>query len=180
MKKQVSNVGIFFFFFLNPLPSLYPQTQVFAADGAVAESSQSGTPQGEGKNLFLFLPIYIYSSLRSTLQIDQLLKFSVYPVPCLCFLFSDSFFFSPPAPFASQASTPEEMREEKKEQEGDRGGTSEESRAAKAKASKPLMPTSTILRLLAELVRSYVGIATLIATYNYTAGQSELIKEVSG
>lgn len=72
------------------------------------------------------------------------------------------------------------MREEKKEQEGDRGGSSEESRAAKAKASKPLMPTSTILRLLAELVRSYVGIATLIATYNYTAGQSELIKEVGG
>ncbi|XP_030625885.1 E3 ubiquitin-protein ligase HUWE1 isoform X2 [Chanos chanos] len=97
-------------------------TQVFAADGAVAESSQSGTPQGE-------------------------------------------------------ASTPEEMREEKKEQEGERGATSEESRAAKAKASKPLMPTSTILRLLAELVRSYVGIATLIASYCYTAGQSELIKE---
>uniref|UniRef100_A0A8C1W517 HECT-type E3 ubiquitin transferase n=1 Tax=Cyprinus carpio TaxID=7962 RepID=A0A8C1W517_CYPCA len=78
-------------------------TQVFAADGAVAESSQSGTPQGE-------------------------------------------------------ASTPEEMREEKKEQEGEKGASSEESRAAKAKASKPLMPTSTILRLLAELVRSYVGI----------------------
>ncbi|KAK2885499.1 hypothetical protein Q8A67_016336 [Cirrhinus molitorella] len=97
-------------------------TQVFAADGAVAESSQSGTPQGE-------------------------------------------------------ASTPEEMREEKKEQEGEKGASSEESRAAKAKASKPLMPTSTILRLLAELVRSYVGIATLITSYNYTAGQSELIKE---
>lgn len=97
-------------------------TQVFAADGAVAESSQSGTPQGE-------------------------------------------------------ASTPEEMREEKKEQEGERGASSEESKAAKAKASKPLMPTSTILRLLAELVRSYVGIATLIASYSYTAGQSELIKE---
>ncbi|KAL2104073.1 hypothetical protein ACEWY4_000941 [Coilia grayii] len=97
-------------------------TQVFAADGAVAESSQSGTPQGE-------------------------------------------------------ASTPEEMREEKKDQEGEKGTASEESRAAKAKASKPLMPTSTILRLLAELVRSYVGIATLIASYSYTAGQSELIKE---
>ncbi|TRY66469.1 hypothetical protein DNTS_005364 [Danionella cerebrum] len=97
-------------------------TQVFAADGAVAESSQSGTPQGE-------------------------------------------------------ASTPEEMREEKKEQEGEKSASSEESRAAKAKASKPLMPTSTILRLLAELVRSYVGIATLITSYNYTAGQSELIKE---
>uniref|UniRef100_A0A3B4H3G2 E3 ubiquitin-protein ligase HUWE1 n=1 Tax=Pundamilia nyererei TaxID=303518 RepID=A0A3B4H3G2_9CICH len=97
-------------------------SQVFAADGGVAESSQSGTPQGE-------------------------------------------------------ASTPEEMREEKKEQEGEKGTTSDESKAAKVKASKPLMPTSTILRLLAELVRSYVGIATLIASYCYTAGQSELIKE---
>ncbi|XP_076027964.1 E3 ubiquitin-protein ligase HUWE1 isoform X4 [Genypterus blacodes] len=97
-------------------------SQVFATDGGVAESSQSGTPQGE-------------------------------------------------------ASTPEEMREEKKEQEGEKSASSEESKAAKAKASKPLMPTSTILRLLAELVRSYVGIATLIASYCYTAGQSELIKE---
>ncbi|XP_077452789.1 E3 ubiquitin-protein ligase HUWE1 isoform X1 [Stigmatopora argus] len=97
-------------------------SQVFAADGAVAESSQSGTPQGE-------------------------------------------------------ASTPEDMREEKKEQEGDKSSSSEEAKAAKVKASKPLMPTSTILRLLAELVRSYVGIATLIASYCYTAGQSELIKE---
>ncbi|XP_054905360.1 E3 ubiquitin-protein ligase HUWE1 isoform X8 [Poeciliopsis prolifica] len=96
--------------------------QVFAADGGPAESSQSGTPQGE-------------------------------------------------------ASTPEEMREEKKEQEGEKGASSDESKAAKVKASKPLMPTSTILRLLAELVRSYVGIATLIASYSYTAGQSELIKE---
>ncbi|XP_031650504.1 E3 ubiquitin-protein ligase HUWE1 isoform X15 [Oncorhynchus kisutch] len=96
--------------------------QVFTADGAVADSSQSGTPQGE-------------------------------------------------------ASTPEEMREEKKEVEGENGASSEEGKGAKAKASKPLMPTSTILRLLAELVRSYVGIATLIASYCYTAGQSELIKE---
>uniref|UniRef100_A0A3Q2Q442 E3 ubiquitin-protein ligase HUWE1 n=1 Tax=Fundulus heteroclitus TaxID=8078 RepID=A0A3Q2Q442_FUNHE len=96
--------------------------QVFAADSGQAESSQSGTPQGE-------------------------------------------------------ASTPEEMREEKKEQEGEKGASSDESKAAKVKASKPLMPTSTILRLLAELVRSYVGIATLIASYSYTAGQSELIKE---
>lgn len=80
--------------------------------------------------------------------------------------------------FLNLASTPEEMREEKKEQE-EKNTSSEESKAAKVKASKPLMPTSTILRLLAELVRSYVGIATLIASYSYTAGQSELIKEVS-
>lgn len=78
----------------------------------------------------------------------------------------------------SSASTPEEMREEKKEQEGEKSTSSDEGKAAKVKASKPLMPTSTILRLLAELVRSYVGIATLIASYCYTAGQSELIKEV--
>ncbi|XP_028979803.2 E3 ubiquitin-protein ligase HUWE1 isoform X5 [Esox lucius] len=110
--------------------------QVFATDGAVADSSQSDAPQGEGETL-------------------------------------------PPSssPPASPASTPEEMREEKKEVEGEKGAGSEEGKGAKAKASKPLMPTSTILRLLAELVRSYVGIATLIASYCYTAGQSELIKE---
>lgn len=77
--------------------------------------------------------------------------------------------------FFSGASTPEETREGKKDKEGDR--TSEEGKQ-KGKGSKPLMPTSTILRLLAELVRSYVGIATLIANYSYTVGQSELIKEV--
>nr|XP_015209351.1 PREDICTED: E3 ubiquitin-protein ligase HUWE1 [Lepisosteus oculatus] len=93
--------------------------QVFAADSSAAESSQSGTPQGE-------------------------------------------------------ASTPEEARDGKKDREGERAA---EDPRVKAKASKPLMPTSTILRLLAELVRSYVGIATLIASYCYTAGQSELIKE---
>ncbi|XP_036284821.1 E3 ubiquitin-protein ligase HUWE1 isoform X14 [Pipistrellus kuhlii] len=78
-------------------------------------------------------------------------------------------------PGASQeASTPEESRDGKKDKEGDRA--SEEAKQ-KVKGSKPLMPTSTILRLLAELVRSYVGIATLIANYSYTVGQSELIKE---
>lgn len=75
----------------------------------------------------------------------------------------------------STVSTPEESRDGKKDKEGDRA--SEEGKQ-KSKGSKPLMPTSTILRLLAELVRSYVGIATLIANYSYTVGQSELIKEV--
>ncbi|XP_037677889.1 E3 ubiquitin-protein ligase HUWE1 isoform X7 [Choloepus didactylus] len=94
-------------------------SQVFAADGTSAETSASGTSQGE-------------------------------------------------------ASTPEDARDGKKDKEGDRA--SEEGKQ-KGKGSKPLMPTSTILRLLAELVRSYVGIATLIANYSYTVGQSELIKE---
>ncbi|KAM4662647.1 E3 ubiquitin-protein ligase HUWE1 [Discoglossus pictus] len=84
---------------------------------------------------------------------------------------------TPPSvtPQGEAALTPEENREGgKKEKELDRN--SEEAKM-KARATKPLLPTSTILRLLAELVRSYVGIATLIASYNYTAGQSELIKE---
>ncbi|XP_031225143.1 E3 ubiquitin-protein ligase HUWE1 isoform X10 [Mastomys coucha] len=101
-------------------PGFSLNSQVFAADGAPAETSTTGTSQGEG------------------------------------------------------ATTPEETREGKKDKEGDR--TSEEGKQ-KGKGSKPLMPTSTILRLLAELVRSYVGIATLIANYSYTVGQSELIKE---
>ncbi|KAM9510809.1 E3 ubiquitin-protein ligase HUWE1-like [Guaruba guarouba] len=71
-----------------------------------------------------------------------------------------------------EAASPEEGREGRKEKDGERGEERQ-----RVKASKPLMPTSTILRLLAELVRSYVGIATLIANYSYTVGQSELIKE---
>ncbi|XP_072422626.1 E3 ubiquitin-protein ligase HUWE1 isoform X3 [Chiloscyllium punctatum] len=73
-----------------------------------------------------------------------------------------------------EGSSPEENRDGKKDKDGDKAS---EDGKQKAKTSKPLMPTSTILRLLAELVRSYIGIATLIAGYNYTAGQSELIKE---
>ncbi|MGH0140167.1 UNVERIFIED_CONTAM: hypothetical protein FKN15_070494 [Acipenser sinensis] len=69
-----------------------------------------------------------------------------------------------------KTSTPEEPRDGKKEKE-------KEDPKLKSKGSKPLMPTSTILRLLAELVRSYMGIASLITGYSYTAGQSELIKE---
>lgn len=87
----------------------------------------------------------------------------------------NSSFTGSPFPLCPTASTPEESRENKKDKEGDKAA---EENKQKAKGSKPLMPTSTILRLLAELVRSYVGIATLIANYNYTVGQSELIKEV--
>lgn len=37
------------------------QTQVFAADGAVAESSQSGTPQGEGEHTHTQLKTFLYT-----------------------------------------------------------------------------------------------------------------------
>ncbi|XP_029689696.1 E3 ubiquitin-protein ligase HUWE1 isoform X5 [Takifugu rubripes] len=132
-------------------------TQVFAADGAVPESSQSGTPQGEGGLQSRDSNGTLNSDGAGNGEQELEMTESEYSGPA--------------------ASTPEEMREEKKEQEGEKSTSSEESKAAKVKASKPLMPTSTILRLLAELVRSYMGIATLIASYSYTAGQSELIKE---
>lgn len=35
--------------------------------------------------------------------------------------------------------------------------------------SKPLLPKSAILKLLAELVKSYAGVAQLITDYNHTA-----------
>ncbi|XP_078286359.1 E3 ubiquitin-protein ligase HUWE1-like [Rhinoraja longicauda] len=81
---------------------------------------------------------------------------------------------SQPGTSQGEVSTPEESRDGKKDKDGDKAL---EDGKQKAKGTKLLMPTSTILRLLAELVRSYIGIATLIAGYNYTAGQSELIKE---
>lgn len=119
----------------------------------------------------LFMVICYVKNVKNVLQIHKISMSTVYDL-CIFIIFHF-------VVLTSSASTPEEMREEnKKEQEGEKSTSSEEGKAAKVKASKPLMPTSTILRLLAELVRSYVGIATLIASYCYTAGQSELIKEV--
>jgi len=47
------------------------------------------------------------------------------------------------------------------------------------KDKKPLLSKSAVLRLLAELSRSYAGCAVLICQHTYQAGQSELIAEVS-
>ncbi|XP_071495531.1 E3 ubiquitin-protein ligase HUWE1-like [Diadema antillarum] len=43
--------------------------------------------------------------------------------------------------------------------------------------NKLLIPKSAILRLLAELVMSYAGIAQAVAQYHYSAGQTKHIKE---
>jgi len=43
---------------------------------------------------------------------------------------------------------------------------------------KPLLSKSAVLRLLAELSRSYAGCAVLICQHTYHAGQSEIITEV--
>ncbi|XP_068082120.1 E3 ubiquitin-protein ligase HUWE1 [Anabrus simplex] len=42
---------------------------------------------------------------------------------------------------------------------------------------RPLLPKSAILKILAEAVRSYSGIAKLITEFSYTAGQSEMVTE---
>ena len=47
-----------------------------------------------------------------------------------------------------------------------------------SKDKKPLLSKSAVLRLLAELSRSYAGCAVLICQHTYHAGQSELITEV--
>ena len=44
---------------------------------------------------------------------------------------------------------------------------------------KKLIPKSSIMRLLAELVRSYVGCANYIANQSYRANETDLISEVS-
>jgi hypothetical protein len=49
---------------------------------------------------------------------------------------------------------------------------------AKGKKSAALLSKSNVLRLLAELSRSYVCCAGLICQHTYYAGQSELVKEV--
>ena len=47
-----------------------------------------------------------------------------------------------------------------------------------SKDKKPLLTKSAVLRLLAELSRSFAGCAVLICQHTYHAGQSELITEV--
>ena len=45
--------------------------------------------------------------------------------------------------------------------------------------SLPLLPKSAVMRLLAELVRSYVGVANLITQHTYSAQTSPLVTEVT-
>ena len=54
----------------------------------------------------------------------------------------------------------------------------EEKRVEEEKKKRPLIPKSAIMRLLAELVKSYTNCAHLITQHNFVAGQSELIAEV--
>ncbi|XP_078001474.1 E3 ubiquitin-protein ligase HUWE1-like [Glandiceps talaboti] len=59
--------------------------------------------------------------------------------------------------------------------ESNKSTKDEQAKAAIAK--RALMPKSAILRLLAELVRSYSGCASMIAQYHFTAGQTVNVKE---
>ena len=46
------------------------------------------------------------------------------------------------------------------------------------KKLQPLLAKSGVLRLLAELIKSYAGCGLLVTQYTYSAGQSPLITEV--
>ena len=47
-----------------------------------------------------------------------------------------------------------------------------------AKKQRPLLPKSSILRLISEIIKSYCSCTQLITQHIYQAGQSELITEV--
>ena len=50
--------------------------------------------------------------------------------------------------------------------------------AEEAKKQRPLLPKSSILRLISEVIKSYCSCTQLITQHVYQAGQSELITEV--
>ena len=50
--------------------------------------------------------------------------------------------------------------------------------AEEAKKQRPLLPKSSILRLISEIIKSYCSCTQLITQHIYQAGQSELITEV--
>ena len=50
--------------------------------------------------------------------------------------------------------------------------------AEEAKKQRPLLPKSSILRLISEIIKSYCSCTQLITQHMYQAGQSELITEV--
>ena len=45
------------------------------------------------------------------------------------------------------------------------------------KKKRPLLPKSAIMRLLAELVRSYPSCAVMVTQHHFTSGQTELVAE---
>ncbi|XP_064483541.1 E3 ubiquitin-protein ligase HUWE1-like isoform X1 [Ornithodoros turicata] len=67
------------------------------------------------------------------------------------------------------------------EEDVEQGGEAKEATlrgdAPKEDKSQPLLPKSSICRLLAELVRSYAPCAKMVAEHMYTAGQTELVSE---
>ncbi|EMP26944.1 E3 ubiquitin-protein ligase HUWE1 [Chelonia mydas] len=147
-----------------------------APDEAEKSETKLGTASQEVSQLLSDVGDDVYQQYRSlTRQGSDFDSQSGFAITAQVFSADGAAAETPPSGTPQgEASTPEESREGRKDKEGDKA--TEEGKQ-KAKGSKPLMPTSTILRLLAELVRSYVGIAALIANYSYTVGQSELIKE---
>ena len=80
-------------------------------------------------------------------------------------------FVDDPAPGGSSMTATTPVGETAKGKEG-KGKEDED------KKQQSLLPKSGILRLLAELIKSYAGCALLVTQHTYTAEQSPLITEV--
>ena len=84
-----------------------------------------------------------------------------------------------PAISQPQTSTSSQDKEDGNEEKS----AQDKAKEAKAKEEdekkkRPLMPKSAIMRLLAEMVRSYTGCAQMVTQHSYHTGQSELVTEV--
>ena len=91
-----------------------------------------------------------------------------------------SYFFNQQATESSSPSTTDPPDAKKTAGTSAASGKKGSSKQSKDEASKtkPLVPKSAILRLVAELIRSYTGYALVVAQYQYVAGQTEYIREV--
>lgn len=80
----------------------------------------------------------------------------------------------------AEAGSPPVTTDSKKIPASSAGTTGQTPSKDETSKSKLLIPKSAILRLLAELVMSYAGIAQAVAQYQYMVGQAKHVKEVCG
>ncbi|XP_063952392.1 E3 ubiquitin-protein ligase HUWE1-like isoform X2 [Lytechinus pictus] len=77
----------------------------------------------------------------------------------------------------TEATSPPVILDAKKTSASSAGTTGQTTSKDEASKSKLLIPKSAILRLLAELVMSYAGIAQAVAQYQYTVSQTKHVNE---
>ena len=80
---------------------------------------------------------------------------------------------------APSAENPVESQSEKKTEVKEKEVKDTKDKEDDTKKKWLLMSKSAIMRLLAEMIRSYAGCASLITHHHFQAGVSELVTEVS-